>query len=117
MNLSLVTSLFTLFSGVAELDTLLPLIRATVQEVTAQLRPGADAADERLCFFAAALANLRHSQMLAAQEHLTLTAAGTAPTNETTARPRFAEALMQEYRRAASELLLDPQFCFVGTNG
>lgn len=115
MDISQCTQLFSLFSGVSDPDTYLPLIYTAMAECSQQLRDGADAEDQRLCYYAAALANLRYVQMLAARSTLSHTYAGTlAKTHDESIPCGFAERLVQEYRAAVSDLLVDRRFVFTG---
>ena len=76
MNQEKARSILRMFSGVAEVKTLDPLLDEAVALVKSRLRPGADTERPQLDYLCAAIANLRHSQLLAAQSQLTYTYAG-----------------------------------------
>ena len=118
MTVQQIAPLFTLFSGVEELNDLRPLLQSGIDDVAGRLRPGADPADSRLAYLAAAIANLRHSQLLAARQQALYTAAGTVPKADGAGnRPAFAEALVREYARTAQPLLQDDAFVFAAVGG
>lgn len=71
MNQEKARSILRMFSGVAEVKTLDPLLDEAVALVKSRLRPGADTERPQLDYLCAAIANLRHSQLLAAQSQLT----------------------------------------------
>ena len=113
MNLQQVAPIFILFSGERDTAKFQPLLRSAVLEVRAMLRADADVSDERLTYLAAAIANLRHSQMLCAQQTKLYTAAGSVPKSDGSGnRPVFAQALRDAYLRAAAPLLRDDSFLF-----
>lgn len=118
MNLQMIGSLFTLFSGEEDLKKHLPLLMTAVHEVTAQLRTEADGAEVRLCYLAAAIANLRYTQMYGAREKALATYAGTiARQSDGEQQMRFALHLVKSYRSLCSDLLRDEEFVFVGVRG
>ena len=113
MNFQKICKLFLLFSGETEIAPLLPLIQGAMLEVEGRLRTDADPSDERLTFLAAALANLRHSQMLTARQQQVFTAGGSAPAADTGKnRPFLAGELAKAYLQNARSLLKDDGFVF-----
>lgn len=120
MTLQQVAPIFILFSGEKMKAELQPLLQSAITEVRGMLRADADETDERLAFLAAAIANLRHSQMLAAQQTKIYTSAGSAPKADGSGkRPLFAQALAQAYLKYAAPLLRDDDFVFsvIGKEG
>ncbi len=107
--------LFCLFAMLSEVGEYQPLLEAAIAECERMLRDGADRSDVRLCYFCAALANLRYTQMMAARYELSHTYAGTvAKSHDATVPCGFAERLVHEYRAAATDLLIDCRFLFTG---
>lgn len=120
MNLQQTAPIFTLFSGETDTASLQPLLHGAIEEVRGMLRADADETDERLTYLAAAIANLRHSQMLAAQQTKVYTNAGSAPKADGSGnRPLFAQSLADAYLNAAAPLLRDDRFVFsvIGKEG
>lgn len=118
MNLQMIGSLFTLFSGEEDQNKYLPLLMTAVHEVRAQLVPDADGSEVRLCYLAAAIANLRFTQMYGAREKALATYAGTiARQSDGAQQLRFAMHLVQSYRALCRDLLRDEEFVFVGVRG
>ncbi|MBQ8926769.1 MAG: hypothetical protein IJ055_00655 [Oscillospiraceae bacterium] len=118
MDMQTVASLFTLFSGQQDTQTYGPLLTAAVLEVTQSLRTGADVQDARLCYLAAALANLRYTQLTGAREHMLATYAGTAAVSvDEKGRLGFAQRLAEGYRSLCRELLQDTAFVFLTVGG
>lgn len=120
MNLQQTAPIFTLFSGETDTTAFQPLLHSAILEVRGMLRADADETDERLTYLAAAIANLRHSQMLAAQQTKVYTNAGSAPkAKESGNRPLFAQSLAEAYLKAAAPLLRDDSFVFsvIGKEG
>lgn len=113
MNTQKIRLLFTLFSGEKNSPETEPLLQGAMLEVEGRLRPGADKSDERLDYLAAAIANLRHTELLATRDRLVYTAAGSAPTHDSGKnRPFFAATLMKAYLDTAQPLLCDDAFAF-----
>ncbi len=105
--------LFTGLSGAAEWDD---LIEAAMSRVTEMLRQDADPADIRLCYLAAAAANLQYRQILAARAAVSPTYAGNTDAHrDDSAQCGLAARLYQEYRAAAASLLRDDAFVFQTT--
>ena len=104
-----------LFRMLAMLDDVKPwqdIAEAAMQSVQQQLKPDADPEDIRLCFYAAALANLQYRRMIAA-EAVSPTYAGTVAGERCdTAKCTLAERLVLAYRSDAAALLRDDAFVF-----
>ncbi|MBE6851525.1 MAG: hypothetical protein E7504_07345 [Ruminococcus sp.] len=115
MNMQMIGSLFTLFSGESDIQLHMPLLMTAMHEVTAKLRSGADSGEVRLCYLAAAIANLRYTQMYGARDKALATYAGTiARQSDGEQQMRFALRLVHSYRALCSDLLRDEDFVFVG---
>ena len=113
MNQEKARSILRMFSGVADVKSLDPLLDEATAQVERMLLPDADR--DYLC---AALANLRHSQMLAAQSQLTYTYAGTvAKESDRGQKVPFAQALAEEYLKACADLLTCPASPLMQTGG
>lgn len=107
--------LFLLFSMLADAAPYEAILDAAITEMRQELRPNADPYDVRLCWYAAAIANLRYRQMLAAQSAVSPTYAGAALSARDSSQPcGFAERLVTAYRNAAADLLCDRRFVFAG---
>lgn len=118
MNMQMISSLFSLFSGEKDVSACLPLLMAAVEEVRQELRAEAELTDVRLCYLAAAVANLRYTQMYGAQTKVLATYAGTiARQNDTTQQQQFAAQLVDSYRALCAPLLRDRAFVFSGIRG
>lgn len=118
MNMETVKALFTLFSGETDTVTYLPVLKAAEEEVVRLLREGADRTDVRLCYLAAAVANLRYAQILAAQEKVLATYAGTLPRQSSAEQQiRFARQLVSAYHALCAELVAGDEFVFSGIRG
>lgn len=108
-------TLFVLFAGIPDGTPFQALLDAAILEVEQQLRPDADPADVRLCYYAAATAHLRYVQMLASKSEIAHTYAGNLARESIREVPcGFAERLVFEYRAAAADLLIDRAFLFTG---
>ncbi len=112
MQKAKVMQLFRLFACTEDIRPWQDLADAAIRAVEQQLKPDADTEDVRLCWYAAALANLQYRRMLAAKA-VTPTYAGTAASQrcaegECSLAERFAEA----YRKDAADLLRDDAFVF-----
>lgn len=115
MNMQMIGSLFRLFSGEDDLETHMPLLMTAVQEVAGKLRREADAAEVRLCYLAAAIANLRYTQLYGAREKALATYAGTlARQSDGDQQMRFALQLVRSYQGLCADLLEDRDFIFIG---
>lgn len=107
-----VMQLFRLFSCLDNARPWSDLADAAMLKVQSELRDGADPDDVRLCYYAAACANLSYRQLMAA-ESLTPTYAGTVSgSRNDTAQCALAERLVMAYRDAAAPLLRDDAFFF-----
>lgn len=107
--------LFCLFAMLPDAEPYTPLLDAAAAQCMSMLRPDADASDLRLCYFCAALANLRYVQMQAARCGVSHTYAGTVARSHDAALPcSFAERLVQEYHAAAADLLTDRRLLLTG---
>lgn len=107
--------LFLLFSMQQDAAPWQALLDAAADEVRQELRPGADRNDIRLCYYTAAVANLRYRQLIAAQSAVSPTYAGSVPRARDDTQPcGFAERLVSAYRAAAADLLTDRNFVFSG---
>lgn len=118
MNMEMIGSLFSLFSGEQDVSAFLPLLMTAVQEVRQELREGADSKEVRLCYLAAAVANLRYTQMYGAQERALATYAGTiARQSDASQQLRFAKQLVYSYKGLCADLIRDREFVFTGIRG
>ena len=77
MDMDQVKALFTLFSGEEDTTTYQPVIYVAMTEVRQMLREGASETDARLGYLAAAIANLRYTEIFGAREKALATYAGT----------------------------------------
>ncbi len=118
MNISQITSLFILFSGETDINRYQPLIDSAIAQVSRQLKEGVSSADTRLDYLCAAIANYRYSQLTCVKNKVAYTYAGTAD-EKGNSQLEFdlARELMNEYYKAASELLYDDDFIFSGVYG
>lgn len=115
MNMQMIGSLFSLFSGEENIGLHMPLLMTAIHEVTAKLRSDADSGEVRLCYLAAAIANLRYTQMYGAREKALATYAGTiARQSDGEQQMRFALHLVRSYQALCSDLMRDEDFVFVG---
>jgi hypothetical protein len=113
MNMEMIVSLFSLFSGEQDVQLHMPLLMTAIHEVTAKLRSREDISEVRLCYLAAAIANLRYTQMYGARDKALATYAGTiARQSDGTHQLRFAMQLVRSYQGLCSDLLRDDQFIF-----
>jgi hypothetical protein len=113
-----INALFTLFSGEEDTTTYAPVILAAVDEVRQELLAGADPTDVRLNYLAAAVANLRYTQIFGAREKALATYAGTLRrTSDYEQQGRFARQLVYSYRKLCADLLKDVEFVFFGCRG
>lgn len=118
MNQEKARSILRMFSGVADVKSLDPLLDEATAQVERMLLPDADRERLQLDYLCAALANLRHSQMLAAQSQLTYTYAGTvAKESDRGQKVPFAQALAEEYLKACADLLTCPASPLMQTGG
>ncbi len=115
MDMHMIGSLFSLFSGEQDMQQHMPLLMSAIREVTAKLRTGADGTDVRLNYLAAGIANLRYTQMHGAREKALATYAGTiARQSDDEQQFQFALRLVRSYQALCSDLLCDDEFVFEG---
>ncbi|MBR6106932.1 MAG: hypothetical protein IKQ39_02895 [Oscillospiraceae bacterium] len=113
MQKAKVSQLFLLFTGLQHACAFDDLIDSAMMQVRSMLREDADDSDVRLCYLAAAAANLQYRQMIAARTVCSPTYAGdSAVQHSDTAACALAERLAAEYRAAAAPLLRDDAFVF-----
>ncbi|HAJ96622.1 MAG TPA: hypothetical protein DCO72_02650 [Ruminococcus sp.] len=118
MRLETVHCLFTLFSGEEDSHAFAPLISSAVQEVTQQLRSDADSSDVRLCYLAAAIANVRYAQITSSKNYPLATFAGNvARASDGEQRFSFAERLVKDYQWLCGDLLKNRDFAFLSVGG
>lgn len=118
MNMQMIASLFTLFSGEHDTDTYSPLFISSLQEVESVLREDVNITDVRLCYLVAAIANLRYTQIYGAREKALATYAGTiARESNFEQQIRFAEQLVNSYRNLCHDLLLESQAFLLSMKG
>ncbi|MBR0483390.1 MAG: hypothetical protein IJJ69_01245 [Oscillospiraceae bacterium] len=118
MDMQMIYSLFRLFSGEEDTQKYMPLLMTAVQEVKASLRNADDIQEVRLCYLAAAVANLRYTQMFGAREKALATYAGTAvQQSDPSHQIHFAEQLVHSYKALCSDLIQEKDFFFVGVRG
>lgn len=110
-----VMQLFALFANLETADPWRGIAEAAIAQTERECRPGADRSDIRLCYYAAAVANLQYRRSIAAQGALSPTYAGTVTARRDDTVPcSLAERLAAAYRRAASDLLSENAAgCFV----
>ena len=112
MQKAKVMQLFRLFACTEDIRPWQDLADAAVSAVEQQLKPGADPDDPRLCWYAAALANLQYRRMTAANA-VSPTYAGTVPVQHGADGPcALAERFAEAYRKQAAPLLNDDAFVF-----
>ena len=118
MDMETVCSLFVLFAGEEDTETYMPLITAAAQEVVQELIDPSESDDARLCYLAAAVANLRYTQLFGAREKALATYAGNfRRVSDAQQQMRFAKQMVYSYRKLCAELLRDPDFVFFGVRG
>ena len=115
MQYAKIVQLFMLFANLPHISGNADYVDAAAAQVRAELRPDADPDDIRLCYYAAAVANLQYRRSIAAQGALSPTYAGTVTARRDDTVPcSLAERLAAAYRRAASDLLSENAAgCFV----
>lgn len=115
MNMQMIGSLFSLFSGENDVQLHMPLLTTAIGEVAAKLRSDSDRSDVRLCYLAAAIANLRYTQMYGARDRALATYAGTiARQSDGEQQLLFAVRLVRSYLALCSDLVRDDSFVFFG---
>lgn len=118
MNLSTVIDLFMMLSGEEDVIRFEPILTASMQEVRQELLDQTSASDTRLNYLAAAIANLRYTQLYGAREKALATFAGTLRrASDYEQQVRFAKQLVYSYRKLCADLLRDCDFLFLGCRG
>lgn len=108
-----VSQLFLMFTGLSRPCEFDDLIDSAMMQVQSMLRKDADESDVRLCYLAAAIANLHYRQLIAARTALSPTYAGDSAVQRNDTVPcTLAERLAAEYRAAAAPLLRNDTFVF-----
>lgn len=113
----MIGALFTLFSGEADASGYLPLLSLAAAEVRRALRDGADETDVRLCYLAAAVANLRYQEIWGIRGGVLAVYAGNVAAAPDDVKGSLAERLVAAYRGICADLLRDETFFFIGTGG
>jgi hypothetical protein len=116
MNISRIYALFTLFSGETDIKQFEPLIWAAVKDVEMGLKADADINDDRLCFLAAAAANVTYARVIAARNDYGRTFGGVIPQYAGNAS-ELADSLFKSYKIHAQDLLKDENFMFSSVRG
>lgn len=118
MDMQMISSLFRLFSGEEDTDKYMPVLMTAVQEVRTALRSQEQVREVRLCYLAAAVANLRYTQMFGAREKALATYAGTiSRESDCSHQLRFAAQLVSSYKALCCDLLQEQDFFFSGVRG
>ncbi|MBR1527940.1 MAG: hypothetical protein IJ642_01410 [Oscillospiraceae bacterium] len=118
MDMQMIYSLFRLFSGEQDAETYMPLLLTSVEEVKTCLKNSEDIQEIRLCYLAAAVANLRYTQLYGAREKALATYAGNLSSeSDLSHQIRFAEQLVNSYKALCSDLLKEQNFFFFGVRG
>ncbi|MBR7083919.1 MAG: hypothetical protein IKI37_01895 [Oscillospiraceae bacterium] len=118
MDMQMIYSLFRLFSGEEDSQKYMPILTASVQEVKASLLNPDSEQEVRLCYLAAAVANLRYTQMFGAQQKALATYAGNvAKESDLSHQIRFAEQLVRSYKSLCADLVQEQEFFFAGVRG
>jgi hypothetical protein len=116
--MQMIYSLFRLFSGEEDSEKYMPILTTAIEEVKSALLREEDVQEVRLCYLAAAVANLRYIQMFGAQTKALATYAGTvAKESDFSHQIRFAEQLVNSYKALCRDLLADQNFFFSGVRG
>ena len=116
MQKAKVMQLFRLFACLDDARPFEDLADAAMLRITAMLKPEADPDDVRLCYYAAAEANLQYRRLLAARTVTPTYAGSAAGTRADTEQCTLAEQLAAAYRSAAAELLRDESFVFAAVS-
>ena len=113
MDMQMIYSLFRLFSGEEDAQKYMPVLTTAIQEVKSSLRSQEDEQEVRLCYLAAAVANLRYTQIFGAQQKALATYAGTAAKeSDFSHQIRFAEQLVNSYKSLCHDLIQEENFFF-----
>ncbi len=117
MNDAKVMQLFQTFASLADVEMWRDIAEAEMNAVYAELRPDADPADSRLCFYAAARAFLQYRRIVAAGQASPSYAGTTAGGSADQGGCGLAEELVRVYRSHCASLLRDDAFVFLHTEG
>lgn len=108
MNMHVIISLFSLFSGENDTDRFFPVLTAAREEVRSVLKENVDTNEIRLCYLAAAVANLRYTEIYGARENALATYAGTITReSDATHQLHFAQQLVKSYQGLCRDLIRD----------
>ncbi len=115
MDQTQIARLFGIFAGDDTIyETYKAVLETAALEVEQALKPGADAADARLNWLAAAVGFLRYTQITAARDRAACTFAGTVAQNtDGSQKLRFAALLVQAYEKLCHGLLEETGFLFL----
>lgn len=114
MNLTNIKSMFTLFSGNADVEECEPVIELAVIEVENMILESADKNDARLDYLCAAIANFRYYQAMTAQNRSAYTYGGRLIDDSDGKILGFAEGLLKGYFRLCSDIIKGSDFVFIG---
>ncbi len=118
MNMQMIYSLFRLFSGEEDSEKYMPLLLSAIEEIKASLKTQESVTEIRLCYLAAAVANLRYTQIFGAREKALATYAGNLTReSDLSHQIRFAEQLVHSYKALCSDLLKEENFFFAAVRG
>lgn len=113
MDIDMIKTLFSMYSGVDETLVYLPLVLISVREVESQLKDDADKADSRISALCAAHANVRYIQSTASRDKLSHTHAGAVAKNANgDQKLDFALKLYNQIYDGCTDLLIDRDFSF-----
>lgn len=114
MDINRIIPLFSLFAHEKDVEEYMPLIYSAIDEVEARLKSPADANNSRLDYLCAAIANLRHTELLYAKFRASLSETGAIMQNlGEDCSVKLAKRIVDEYLLNVSDLLVDNHFCFV----
>lgn len=112
MQRSKVVQVFLFFARMHSADGWDELIDGAIRRTEQLLRPGADAADERLCWFAAADANLQYRRICAANALQPGYAGSSGAFRDSRAAVAVAKQLRDTCFQDCAPLLRDEGFVF-----
>ena len=115
MDQTQIARLFGIFAGDDTIyETYKAVLETAALEVEQALKPGADTADARLNWLAAAVGFLRYTQITTARDRAACTFAGTVAQNtDGSQKLRFATLLVQAYEKLCHGLLEETEFLFL----
>lgn len=116
MQTAKVMQLFRLFACIEDAKPWADLVDAAILGVSQELRDPADADDIRLCYYAAAAANLQYRQLMLAASASPTYAGAAVSRSRDFGECTLAERLVREYRKAVKDLLRDDAFVFAGVS-